>query len=63
MRSTTSTGGKPGGGPAIYESARAVNEYLAFHFLDPKVRPLRSSTPIRSGARCRRSIRTRNRYC
>lgn len=36
-RSTASSGVSPGGGPAIYETARAVNEYLAFHFLPPKV--------------------------
>jgi len=33
VRSTASSGAVKGGGPAIYESARAVQEYLCFHFL------------------------------
>ena len=33
--STTSTGPSAGGGPAVYETKRAVNEYLQFHFGDP----------------------------
>jgi len=37
VRSTAASGMQPGTGSAIYESARAVNEYLAFHFLPPKV--------------------------
>mmetsp|Transcript_39897 Transcript_39897/g.55460 ORF Transcript_39897/g.55460 Transcript_39897/m.55460 type:complete len:325 (-) Transcript_39897:310-1284(-) len=32
-RSTASSGVSKGGGPAIYESQRAVQEYLCFHFL------------------------------
>lgn len=33
--STASTGPSAGGGPAVYETKRAVNEYLQFHFGDP----------------------------
>lgn len=36
-RSTAASGVAPGGGAAVYESSRAVQEYLAFHFLPPKV--------------------------
>ena len=38
VRSTAASGVAPGGGAAVYESARAVQEYLAFHFLPAKVR-------------------------
>jgi hypothetical protein len=37
VRSTAASGVAPGGGAAVYESARAVQEYLAFHFLPAKV--------------------------
>lgn len=33
VRSTTSSGvGEPGGGAAVYESSKAVDEYLLFHY-------------------------------
>ena len=36
MRSTTASGVGPGQGSLVYESSRAVDEYLQFHFADPK---------------------------
>lgn len=36
-RSTTASGVAPGGGPAIYESSKAVDEYLLFHYAEPNV--------------------------
>lgn len=35
VRSTTASGVAPGGGSAVYESTKAVDEYLLFHFADP----------------------------
>ena len=32
IRSTTASGVAPGGGAAVYESSKAVDEYLLFHF-------------------------------
>lgn len=36
VRSTTASGVGPGQGSLVYESARAVDEYVQFHFADPK---------------------------
>lgn len=35
VRSTTASGVGPGQGSLVYESARAVDEYVQFHFADP----------------------------
>eukprot|EP00959_Pyramimonas_sp_CCMP1952_P165603 3461447-Pyramimonas_sp.AAC.1 len=39
VRSTASSGAVKGGGPAVYESSRAVQEYLCFHFLRDRLIP------------------------
>jgi len=54
VRSTTSSGvGEPGGGAAVYESSKAVDEYLLFHYGKARAPALRRA-PLRSA--CARQV-------
>jgi len=52
VRSTTSSGvGEPGGGSSVYESSKAVDEYLLFHY--GKARTRRDARPASFAASSR----------